>query len=231
MRPKTRPTRPGALAKHPANHEVSLDVEHGRALEARLALDHVGHGQAGEELAEVGASLGPDRLGALGGVAAGGGREAPVDRLDDVEDRDLGRRPPERVAALDAPLALQDPRPPEAGEELLEEVERDAPCLGDLEDRDRRRRSALSQLGQREDGGAALLRDRDQGDSVNLVGFRSLADPPGGPRAGPHSSMSSGFRYPSRLTRGASPSPRRSRSWKKRCSVSIQASRSPTMNS
>jgi hypothetical protein len=212
MRPKMRPRRERSENLQRFTR-FRLDVEHGRALEARLALDHVGHGEAREEVAEVRPGLGPDGLDALGGALRAGGREPPVDRLDDLEDGDLGRRPPEGVAALDAALALQDPGPPEAGEELLEEVQRDVPGLGDLEDRDGCRRPALSQLRQRQDGRAALLRDRDQGDSVNLVGLRSLAHPPRGPRPGAYSSMSSGFMWPSRLTGGAGPSPRRSRSW------------------
>jgi hypothetical protein len=60
-------------------------------------------------------------------------------------------------------------------------VQGDVPGLGDLEDRDRRRRPALSQLRQRQDGRAALLGDRDQGDSVNLVGLTEFSPPP--PRA------------------------------------------------
>jgi hypothetical protein len=138
-------------------------VEHRRALEARLSLLHVRDRETREELRERRARLRPNGLAAVRlGVRSPGRRDAAVDGLDHLEDAHLGGQAPERVATLDAALALEDARTAQAGEDLLEEVERDRARLGDLEDRDRTGRAALRQLGQREDGGAALLGDGDQ---------------------------------------------------------------------
>ncbi len=60
-----------------------------------------------------------------------------VERLHDLEHGDLLRGPGERVAALDAAMALQQPVATQGREELLEELDRHPPALGDLGDRHR----------------------------------------------------------------------------------------------
>jgi hypothetical protein len=157
------PTPPSAPPPDPEPAPPS-DVEHGGGSEARLALLHVGDAEARQELGEARAGLGPDALRGRGDALVAPGRgDAAVDRLHHLEDGHLRRGPPEGVAALHAALALQDARTAQAREELLQEVERDRAGLGDLEDRDRPAGSPLGELRQRDDGGAALLGDRDQG--------------------------------------------------------------------
>src|SRR5205085_520480 len=52
-------------------------------------------------------------------------RDRPLDRADHVRDADLLGRPREPVAALDAALRADEPRVPQLGEDVLEELERD----------------------------------------------------------------------------------------------------------
>src|SRR5262249_26307390 len=65
-----------------------------------------------------------------------------VERLDDLQDADVLRRAGERVPALRPPVAGEDARSPERGEELLQELHGDPPALGDLADRHRVRARA-----------------------------------------------------------------------------------------
>ena len=92
--------------------------------------------------ARRGAGLGPDGVGALGRPPEPAGdvmRPSTVSTTSRMVTSVGGA--PERVAALHAALALQDPRPAQAGEELLEEVQRDPARLGHLQDRHGRRRA------------------------------------------------------------------------------------------
>ena len=83
-----------------------------------------------------------------------------VERLDDLEHGDLLRRAGERVAALDAALALQQAVAAQGREQLLEELHRHPAALGDLRDRDRALARAR-ELGHRDDRVAGLRGDRD----------------------------------------------------------------------
>ena len=80
------------------------------------------------------------------------GAQPALERLDDLEDGDLLGRAGERVAALHAALALQDPRAPQRREQALEELDRDVAAAGDLADRHRAGGARASQLRQRADG-------------------------------------------------------------------------------
>ena len=173
--------------------------------------------------ARLAPGLGPDRLGALGGpLAARGGREPPVDRLDDLQDRHLGRRAAERVSALDPSLALEDPGPGGARRTAAPGSGGGSPRLRDLQDRNRRRRPALGQLRQRQNRRAALLGDGDQDGSRKPRGLRSLAHEPRQSRSGPAIPPSAGgsrgprgargARCPRRAARGAGSSARGGRS-------------------
>src|SRR5262249_4041991 len=85
----------------------------------------------------------PDPAGLLALLA-----DYAVERLHDLQDADVLRRPGERVAALRPTVAGEDARSPERGEELLQELHGDPSPLGDLADRHRIRTRAC-QFGQR----------------------------------------------------------------------------------
>ena len=99
-----------------------------------------------------------------------------VERLDDLEDRDLVRRAGERVAALDAALAEQQAVPAQGREELLEELDRHSAALGDLGDRDRALARA-GELGHRDDRVAGLRGDRDHRSSLVHRSLRAAEKP------------------------------------------------------
>src|SRR5262245_49100969 len=141
-----------------------LDVVHGRAGVAGLAIDDVADRGGGEHVAGGCGGVGEDAL----GVAA----ERAVEQLDDLEHRDLVRRAGKRVAALDPALRAQDARAAHDGEELLEELHRDLAAAGELADRHRPLAAAAAELGQGTEGVRALGRDREHR-SRPIVGHRA----------------------------------------------------------
>src|SRR4051812_20485015 len=108
-------------------YALHLDVVHGVAGVAAITLDDVGHRRLAQHLAGGGCRLLEDAL----RPAA----ERAVEELDDLQHGDLRRGAGEGVAALDAALGLQHAGAPQDGEELLEELDRDAAALGQLTDR------------------------------------------------------------------------------------------------
>src|SRR4051812_22284294 len=110
---------------------VSLDVVHVRAGGAGFALQDLGDGRLAQH--------GSGRRGGLGEDALGAATERAVEQLDDLEHGDLPGRAGERVAALDTALGLQDSRPAQDREQLLEELDRNVAPPRQLADRDRRR--------------------------------------------------------------------------------------------
>gem|GEM_PF-7115774 len=100
-------------------------------------------------------AVGPDPAGLRGLVA-----DPPVERLDDIEHRDLVGRAGEAKSTLDAPLRDQQPRSAQGAEQLLEELNRNLAPLGDDRDRDRVA-AAARQLGHADNRIPRLRRDRD----------------------------------------------------------------------
>src|SRR5262249_18341748 len=85
-------------------------------------------------------------------------RERPVDRTDHVGEVDLAGRPAEPVAALGPALAAHEPRVPEVGHDVLEELDRDRLRLRDPLAFDRRIVRS-GELPQRTDRVVRLRRD------------------------------------------------------------------------
>ena len=92
-----------------------------------------------------------------------------VERLHDLEHGDLLGGTRERVAALDAAMALQEPVAAQGGEQLLEELHRHASPLGDLRDRDRPL-ARPRQLGHGDHRVARLRGDGDHRRSLCCIG-------------------------------------------------------------
>src|ERR671910_1404181 len=120
------------------------DVVHARAGPLGLAAGDVGDRGGAEGGAQGLHPLLPDAAGLLALLA-----DYAVEGLDHLQHGDLRGRPGERVAALCATVADQDPRPAQRREELLEELDRDVAALGDLPDR-HRRVTGSRQLGEGE---------------------------------------------------------------------------------
>ncbi len=130
-----------------------------------LALDEVGDRGLAQHLLERLLGLEPDGrrtalLDALTlALGADGRRHEPVERLDHLEDGDLGRRAGEDEAAARAAAAVHDAGPAQRREELLEELQRDAAGGGDVGQPDEAvgpRLGALGELDQGSDGVLAL---------------------------------------------------------------------------
>src|SRR5204862_3079937 len=135
--------------------ERQSDVVHPRARLLGLAAGDVRDRRRAEHLAEGFDALGPDAAGLLALLP-----QAAVQRLDDLQDVDLLRGPGQRVAALDAAVALEEAVAAEGREELLEELDGHRPALRNLGDRDRAI-ARSGELGHRDDGVAGLRSDRD----------------------------------------------------------------------
>src|SRR5687768_13812332 len=130
---------------------VGLDVVHARAGLGGFAAGDIGDRRRAEDLAEGANALGPDTA-RLARLLA----DLAVQDLHDLEHGDLGRGLREGVAALDAALAREETATPERREELLEELDRHVPPLGDLRDRDRAGAAGAGELGHRDDRVAGL---------------------------------------------------------------------------
>src|SRR5882724_164259 len=92
----TRPTRNRETWYLQGLCGAKSDVVHRRRALVRLALDDVGDGRLGEDLA--------GGVGRVGEDAGGAAAERAVEQLDDLEDGDVGWLAGEGVAALDAAL-------------------------------------------------------------------------------------------------------------------------------
>src|SRR5687768_1182204 len=95
----------------------TLDVVHPRAGLLRLAAGDVGDRGSSEDVAEGLDALLPDAAGLLALLP-----HLAVEGLDDLKHVDLLGRAGERVAALDAAVALEQAIPAQGREELLEEL-------------------------------------------------------------------------------------------------------------
>ena len=104
-----------------------------------LAAGNVGDRRVAERGAQRLHPLLPDPAGLLSLLA-----DDAIEGLDDLEHVDLIGRLGQRVPALGAAVADQDPRAAERREELLEELDRDAAPLGHLADR----HGAVARAGQ-----------------------------------------------------------------------------------
>src|SRR5436309_2063470 len=134
-----------------------LDVVHLRARRPRLALGDLRDRDRAELVAQRSDRSGPQRIGADGLRV-----ERALERLHDLEDRYLGGLAGERVAALHAALALEDPGTAEGGEHALEKLHGDVPAACDLADRDGAGTPYASQFRERPDRVRRLGSDGEQ---------------------------------------------------------------------